>query len=169
MSSRRCRVFSSLLIPSPSSRIHGQDAATPAPRREEERQRDRERGRDRSAASCAPLADLMHGTKRAGVHTGTVWNCTTEGMFNPYTATQRDKYRKDGTLDEEGNFLADPNVTWLAILITGLISGILFMSLLGGSWKTRLITFGSAFVAALFGACWIFKLTPWFPGSHPVF
>ena len=55
MSSRRCRVFSSLLIPSPSSRIHGQDAATPAPRREEERQRDRERGRDRSAATCAPL------------------------------------------------------------------------------------------------------------------
>ena len=43
------------LIPSLSSRIHGQDAPTPAARREEERQRDRERGRDRSAATCAPL------------------------------------------------------------------------------------------------------------------
>ena len=58
-------------------------------------------------------------------------------------------------------FLADPNVTWLAILITGLISGILFMSLLGGSWKTRLITFGSAFVAAG-GLLWFLGVTGWF-------
>jgi peptide/nickel transport system permease protein len=58
-------------------------------------------------------------------------------------------------------FLADPNVTWLAILITGLISGVVFMSLLGGSWKTRLITFGSAFVAAG-GLLWFLGITGWF-------
>ncbi|MCC4266589.1 ABC transporter permease [Microbacterium schleiferi] len=58
-------------------------------------------------------------------------------------------------------FLADPTVTWLAILITGLISGVVFMSLLGGSWKTRLITFGSAFVAAG-GLLWFLGITGWF-------
>jgi peptide/nickel transport system permease protein len=58
-------------------------------------------------------------------------------------------------------FLADPNVTWAAILITGLISGIIFMSILGGDWRRRLITFGSAFLAAG-GLLWFLGVTGWF-------
>ncbi|GAA1849748.1 ABC transporter permease [Microbacterium koreense] len=59
------------------------------------------------------------------------------------------------------SFLADPEVTLLAVLITGLIAGIIFMSILGGSWKRRLITFGSAFVAAG-GLVWFLGVTGWF-------
>ncbi|MGN8550965.1 UNVERIFIED_CONTAM: ABC transporter permease [Microbacterium sp. SLM126] len=58
-------------------------------------------------------------------------------------------------------FLSDPVVTIQAILITGLIWGVILMAILGGSWKKRLITFAAAFVAtggllALLGA------TGWF-------
>ncbi|TQJ31736.1 ABC transporter permease [Microbacterium sp. SLBN-146] len=58
-------------------------------------------------------------------------------------------------------FLSDPEVTVWAILLTGLISGIIFMSVLGGSWKRRLITFGGAFIAAG-GLLWFLGITGWF-------
>jgi peptide/nickel transport system permease protein len=58
-------------------------------------------------------------------------------------------------------FLSDPEVTVWAILLTGLISGIIFMSVLGGGWKRRLITFGGAFVAAG-GLLWFLGITGWF-------
>lgn len=58
-------------------------------------------------------------------------------------------------------FLADPNVTLLAVVITGAISGIIFMSVLGGDWRRRLITFASAFVAAG-GLLWLLGATGWF-------
>lgn len=58
-------------------------------------------------------------------------------------------------------FLADPQVSITAVLLTGLISGVIFMSILGGSWKRRLITFGAAFVAAA-GLLALLGLTGWF-------
>lgn len=58
-------------------------------------------------------------------------------------------------------FLADPQVTITAVLITGLIAGVIFMGILGGSWKKRLITFGAAFVAAG-GLLALLGLTGWF-------
>ncbi|MET0734758.1 MAG: ABC transporter permease [Microbacterium sp.] len=58
-------------------------------------------------------------------------------------------------------FLADPNVTILAVVITGLIWGIIMMAILGGSWRRRLITFASAFVAAG-GLLALLGVTGWF-------
>ncbi len=58
-------------------------------------------------------------------------------------------------------FLANPEITLWAVLITGLLSGIVFMSILGGSWKTRLITFGSAFVVSA-GLLTFLGVTDWF-------
>lgn len=58
-------------------------------------------------------------------------------------------------------FLNDPQVSLLAVLITGLISGVIFMSVLGGDWRRRLITFGAAFVAAG-GMLWLLGATGWF-------
>lgn len=58
-------------------------------------------------------------------------------------------------------FLADPEISLWAVLLTGLIAGVIFMSVLGGSPKRRLITFGSAFVAAG-GLVWLLGVTNWF-------
>ncbi|GAA1690280.1 hypothetical protein GCM10009808_04050 [Microbacterium sediminicola] len=58
-------------------------------------------------------------------------------------------------------FLADPQISLLAVLIVGVLSGVIFMSILGGSWKTRLITFASAFVAAG-GLLALLGVTDWF-------
>lgn len=58
-------------------------------------------------------------------------------------------------------FLADPQVSVWAVLLTGLIAGVIFMSILGGSLKTRLVTFGSAFVAAA-GMLALLGVTDWF-------
>lgn len=58
-------------------------------------------------------------------------------------------------------FLENPEVTLPAIALVGLIAGVIFMSVLGGSWKTRLITFGSAFVGAA-GLVALLGLTGWF-------
>ena len=43
----------------------------------------------------------------------------------------------------------------------GLIAGVIFMAIIGGSWKRRLITFGSAFVAAG-GMLALLGFTNWF-------
>ncbi|MHC3000425.1 ABC transporter permease [Microbacterium sp. HJ5] len=58
-------------------------------------------------------------------------------------------------------FLADPVVTIQAVVITGLIWGVLLMAIIGGSWKKRLITFGAAFVAAG-GLLALLGATGWF-------
>lgn len=58
-------------------------------------------------------------------------------------------------------FLADPVVSIQAIVITGLIWGVIFMAIIGGSWKKRLITFAAAFVAAG-GLLALLGLTGWF-------
>lgn len=58
-------------------------------------------------------------------------------------------------------FLADPVVTIQAVLITGLIWGLILMAIIGGSWKKRLITFGAAFVAAG-GLLALLGATDWF-------
>ena len=58
-------------------------------------------------------------------------------------------------------FLANPQISVWAILLTGLITGVVFMSMLGGDWRRRLITFGSAFVAGA-GLLTILAVTDWF-------
>ncbi|MDY0911135.1 ABC transporter permease [Microbacterium sp. CFBP9034] len=58
-------------------------------------------------------------------------------------------------------FLANPQVSITAVLITGLIAGVIFMSIIGGSMKRRLITFASAFVAAG-GMLALLGITGWF-------
>ncbi|WP_214468581.1 ABC transporter permease [Microbacterium flavescens] len=58
-------------------------------------------------------------------------------------------------------FLSNPVVTIPAILITGLVAGLIFMAIIGGSWKRRLITFASAFAAAA-GLLALLGLTDWF-------
>ncbi|GAA2970089.1 peptide/nickel transport system permease protein [Microbacterium terrae] len=58
-------------------------------------------------------------------------------------------------------FLSDPVVTVPAVLITGLVWGIIVMSILGGSWKKRLIAFASAFVATG-GLLFLLGATGWF-------
>src|SRR5690606_23241498 len=59
------------------------------------------------------------------------------------------------------DFLANPQIPIWVILLTGLISGVVFMSMLGGNWRRRLITFGSAFVAGA-GLLTILAVTDWF-------
>lgn len=58
-------------------------------------------------------------------------------------------------------FLANPVVTIQAILITGLIWGVIFMAIIGGSWKRRLIAFGGAFAASA-GLLALLGATDWF-------
>ena len=58
-------------------------------------------------------------------------------------------------------FLNDPQVSVWAVLITGLIAGVVFMSVLGGDWRRRLITFASAF-AASGSMLWLLGATGWF-------
>jgi len=58
-------------------------------------------------------------------------------------------------------FLADPNISIWAMLITGLISGFVFMSILGGNAKKRLVTFGTAFVATA-ALMALLQITDWF-------
>jgi peptide/nickel transport system permease protein len=61
-------------------------------------------------------------------------------------------------------FLNDPVITPLAVIITGVVWGVIIMSILGGTWKKRLIAFGSAFVASA-GLLVLLGVTGWF--SHP--
>lgn len=58
-------------------------------------------------------------------------------------------------------FLSDPQVSLIAAATAGLVSGLIFMAILGGPWKRRLITFASAFVAAG-GLLWLLGATGWF-------
>ncbi|WP_137846324.1 ABC transporter permease [Microbacterium sp. 2FI] len=58
-------------------------------------------------------------------------------------------------------FLNDPVITIPAVLITGAVWGLIIMSILGGSWKRRLISFASAFVAAG-GLLFLLGVTGWF-------
>jgi peptide/nickel transport system permease protein len=58
-------------------------------------------------------------------------------------------------------FLANPVITIPAILITGAVWGLIFMAIIGGSWKKRLITFAAAFVAAG-GLLALLGVTGWF-------
>lgn len=58
-------------------------------------------------------------------------------------------------------FLANPVVTVPAILITGLVWGIILMAIIGGSWRRRLITFAAAFVVSG-GLLAFLGLTGWF-------
>lgn len=58
-------------------------------------------------------------------------------------------------------FLADPVVTVPAILITGVVWGVIFMAIIGGSWKKRLITFGAAFLVSG-GLLALLGVTGWF-------
>lgn len=58
-------------------------------------------------------------------------------------------------------FLADPVVTVPAILITGLVWGIILMAIIGGSWRRRLITFAAAFVVSG-GLLALLGVTGWF-------
>lgn len=58
-------------------------------------------------------------------------------------------------------FLSDPQISVWAMLLAGLVAGIIFMSVLGGSWRTRLVTFASAFVAVA-GLMAFLGLTDWF-------
>jgi peptide/nickel transport system permease protein len=58
-------------------------------------------------------------------------------------------------------FLANPVITIPAILFTGAVWGLIFMAIIGGSWKKRLITFAAAFVAAG-GLLALLGVTGWF-------
>ena len=58
-------------------------------------------------------------------------------------------------------FLADPEISVTAVLLTGLIAGVIFMSILGGSLRRRLITFGSAFAASALLLVFL-GVTDWF-------
>lgn len=61
-------------------------------------------------------------------------------------------------------FLADPQISVWAVLLTGLVAGVIFMSVLGGTARARLISFASAFVVAA-GLLTLLALTDWF--AHP--
>lgn len=58
-------------------------------------------------------------------------------------------------------FLNDPEITVMAVLLIGLIAGLIFMSMLGGPWKTRLITFVGAFAVSA-GLLVVLGVTNWF-------
>ncbi|MFV0372823.1 ABC transporter permease [Microbacterium sp.] len=61
-------------------------------------------------------------------------------------------------------FLADPQISVWAVLIVGLVAGVIVMSVLGGSARSRLITFVSAFAAGA-GLMTLLAVTDWF--AHP--
>ncbi|MFT4235380.1 MAG: ABC transporter permease [Microbacterium sp.] len=61
-------------------------------------------------------------------------------------------------------FLADPEISVWAVLLAGAIAGVVFMSVLGGNGRTRLVTFASAFIAAA-GLLALLGVTNWF--AHP--
>ena len=67
------------------------------------------------------------------------------------------------------DFLADPTVHWDAILVVGVVTGLIWVLILGGSWRRRLLTF---VVAAVVGGAAIGYLgaSKWFlyPGLGPV-
>ncbi|BDV31023.1 ABC transporter permease [Microbacterium terricola] len=58
-------------------------------------------------------------------------------------------------------FLNDPVITVWAVVVTGLVTGFIFAAVLGGPWKTRLITFASAAVASG-GLLAFLGVTDWF-------
>lgn len=67
------------------------------------------------------------------------------------------------------DFLADPTIKWNAIFIVAVVSGLIWVLILGGSWRRRLVTFA---VAAVVGGAVIGYLgsSRWFlyPGLGPV-
>jgi peptide/nickel transport system permease protein len=67
------------------------------------------------------------------------------------------------------NFLADPQVSFWGVVIISLISGVVWMGIVGGSGRRRLITFAAAFVAAAAVLVFI-SITGWFtnPSLGPV-
>lgn len=58
-------------------------------------------------------------------------------------------------------FLANPDIPIPVMLITGLVVGFIFMSILGGGARKRLITFGSAFAATALLLAFL-QITNWF-------
>ena len=58
-------------------------------------------------------------------------------------------------------FLADPYISIPAMIVSGLIAGVIFMSVLGGDVRKRLITFGSAFAAVVLLLAFL-QVTDWF-------
>jgi peptide/nickel transport system permease protein len=67
------------------------------------------------------------------------------------------------------NFLADPVVSPLWIAVIALISGVIWMGIVGGPWKRRLVVFGVAALAVV--AVFLYtNLTGWFntPSLGPV-
>ena len=67
------------------------------------------------------------------------------------------------------NFLADPHVAPVWIVVLSLLSGFIWMGIVGGEWRRRLITFGIATVAAAVVLIFI-SVTGWLnnPGLGPV-
>lgn len=58
-------------------------------------------------------------------------------------------------------FLANPDIPIWVMLVSGLVSGVIFMSILGGNAKKRLVTFGIAFVGTT-AILAILQITDWF-------
>ncbi|KHK98434.1 ABC transporter permease [Microbacterium mangrovi] len=59
------------------------------------------------------------------------------------------------------NFLADPVIATSTIIVLSLVSGVIWLGIIGGNWKRRLIVFGVAAVAT--GAVLTFlSVTKWF-------
>ncbi len=67
------------------------------------------------------------------------------------------------------DFLEDPKVSLTAILAVGLVSGVVWVLILGGRWKRRLVTFAAAAVVGG-GVLWYLGVSRWFeyPGLGPV-
>lgn len=67
------------------------------------------------------------------------------------------------------NWLSDPTISIPVSLVIGLLSGLVWMSLIGGDRTRRLTTFASAFVAAA-GLAYVLSETGWFadPGLGPI-
>ncbi|GAA5028724.1 ABC transporter permease [Microbacterium fluvii] len=58
-------------------------------------------------------------------------------------------------------FLANPVIEWWVYPLVGFLTGFILAAALGGSWKTRLITFASGFVGSA-GLLLVLDLTGWF-------
>lgn len=67
------------------------------------------------------------------------------------------------------DWLADPTISVAVCVVIGLVSGLVWMSVIGGDRNRRLMTFGSAFVAAALLA-YLLSETGWFadPGLGPI-
>ncbi len=67
------------------------------------------------------------------------------------------------------DFLADPVVHLNAIVLVGLVTGVIWVLILGGSWRRRLVTFAAAAVVGGL-VMWYLGASRWFlyPGLGPV-